>query len=40
MDTLTSEDPFTKFKEQKVVQQKIKDFFTGLNYNQFVFEFV
>ena len=30
MDTLTSEDPFTKFKEQKVVQQKIKDFFTGL----------
>ena len=30
MDTLTSEDPFTKFKEQKDVQQKIKDFFTGL----------
>ena len=29
-DALTSEDPYTKFKEQKDVQQKIKDFFTGL----------
>ncbi len=29
-EALTSEDPFTKFKEQKDLQQKIKDFFTGL----------
>lgn len=29
-DALTSEDPFTKFKEQKDVEQKIKDFFTSL----------
>lgn len=29
-DALTSEDPFTKFKEQKDIQEKIKDFFTSL----------
>lgn len=29
-DTLTSEDPFSKFKEQKDIEQKIKDFFTDL----------
>lgn len=29
-DALTSEDPFTKFKEQKDIEEKIKDFFTGL----------
>lgn len=29
-DALTSGDPFTKFKEQKDVEQKIKDFFTSL----------
>ena len=29
-DALTSEDPFKKFKKQKDIQQKIKDFLTGL----------
>lgn len=29
-DAFTSENPFTKFKEQKDVEQKIKDFFAGL----------
>jgi hypothetical protein len=29
-DALTSEDPFTKFKEQKGIDEKIKEFFTGL----------
>ena len=30
MDTLTSEDPFTKFKEEKDVEQKIKNFFASI----------
>lgn len=29
-DALTSEDPFTKFKEEKDVEQKIKDFFASI----------
>lgn len=29
-DALTSEDPFTKFKEEKDIEQKIKDFFSCL----------
>lgn len=29
-DALTSDDPFTKFKEQKDLENKIKDFFSGL----------
>ena len=29
-DALTSKDPFTKFREQKDMEQKIKDFFTGI----------
>ena len=33
-DALTSEDPFTKFKEQKDVEQKIKDFFTSTALNK------
>lgn len=29
-DALSSDDPFTKFKEQKDIEAKIKDFLTGL----------
>lgn len=29
-EVLTAEDPFTKFKEQKNIEEKIKDFFTQL----------